>query len=388
MLNSNFLSPVDDTITSHLSLNSSLVIGNSIDIYTVSSEFPDCKSADIAIIGVNEYRNQIHNIGESHSLNEIRNTFYKLYPGNWNTKIVDLGNLILGNSVGDTYLALQNILTELLKLKVIPIIIGGSQDITYANYRSYDFLERTVNISNIDSNFDLGDSSKPIKSNSYLGKIILDKPHNLFNYSALGYQTYFNPQEEIDLMDKLYFEAYRLGDLGNIQNCEPILRDANLVTLDLKSVRSSELSSKQKFSPNGFSGKEICAISRYAGISNKVTSFGIYEYIPSVDNEATEMLVSQIIWYFIEGVNCRVNDINFNNDRDFQRYTVLIDSQEMVFLKSLKSSRWWIEIPLIAGANNKLKEPSLLPCMHEDYLNACKAIIPERWYKAQKKNII
>ena len=243
MLNSNFLSPVDDTITSHLSLNSSLVIGNSIDIYTVSSEFPDCKSADIAIIGVNEYRNQIHNIGESHSLNEIRNTFYKLYPGNWNTKIVDLGNLILGNSVGDTYLALQNILTELLKLKVIPIIIGGSQDITYANYRSYDFLERTVNISNIDSNFDLGDSSKPIKSNSYLGKIILDKPHNLFNYSALGYQTYFNPQEEIDLMDKLYFEAYRLGDLGNIQNCEPILRDANLVTLDLKSVRSSELSS-------------------------------------------------------------------------------------------------------------------------------------------------
>ena len=388
MLNSNFLSPVDDTITSHLSLNSSLVIGNSIDIYTVNSEFPDCKSADIAIIGVNEYRNQINNIGESHSLNEIRNTFYKLYPGNWNTKIVDLGNLILGNSVGDTYLALQNILTELLKLKVIPIIIGGSQDITYANYRSYDFLERTVNISNIDSNFDLGDSSKPIKSNSYLGKIILDKPHNLFNYSALGYQTYFNPQEEIDLMDKLYFEAYRLGDLVNIQNCEPILRDANLVTLDLKSVRSSELSSKQKFSPNGFSGKEICAISRYAGISNKVTSFGIYEYIPSVDNEATEMLVSQIIWYFIEGVNCRVNDINFNNDRDFQRYTVLIDSQEMVFLKSLKSSRWWIEIPLIAGANNKLKEPSLLPCMHEDYLNACKGIIPERWYKAQKKNII
>lgn len=388
MLNSNFLSPVDDTITSHLSLNSSLVIGNSIDIYTVNSEFPDCKSADIAIIGVNEYRNQINNIGESHSLNEIRNTFYKLYPGNWNTKIVDLGNLILGNSVGDTYLALQNILTELLKLKVIPIIIGGSQDITYANYRSYDFLERTVNISNIDSNFDLGDSSKPIKSNSYLGKIILDKPHNLFNYSALGYQTYFNPQEEIDLMDKLYFEAYRLGDLVNIQNCEPILRDANLVTLDLKSVRSSELSSKQKFSPNGFSGKEICAISRYAGISNKVTSFGIYEYIPSVDNEATEMLVSQIIWYFIEGVNCRVNDINFNNDRDFQRYTVLIDSQEMVFLKSLKSSRWWIEIPLIAGVNNKLKEPSLLPCMHEDYLNACKGIIPERWYKAQKKNII
>ena len=389
MLNQNFLSPIDDTVISHLSLNSSLIIGNTIDIYTAdSSEFPDYESADIAIIGVNEYRNQINNLEENHSLNDIRSVFYNLYPGNWNIKIVDLGNLILGNSVADTYMALQNILTDLLKLKVIPIIIGGSQDITYSNYRSYDFLERTVNIANIDSNFDLGDSSKPIGNNNYLGKIILEKPHNLFNYSVLGYQTYFNPQEEIDLMDKLYFEAYRLGDLSKINNCEPILRDANIVTLDLKSVRSSELGSKQKFSPNGFSGKEICAISRYAGISNKVSSFGIYEYTPSLDNEATEILISQIIWYFIEGFNCRVNDNNFKNHKDFQRFTLLIEKEEIIFLKSLKSLRWWIEIPLISGANNKLKEHSLLPCMHEDYLNACQGIIPERWYKAQKKNII
>jgi hypothetical protein len=149
-------------------------------------------------------------------------------------------------------------------------------------------------------------------------------------------------------MDKLYFEAYRLGELSNnIRYVEPVLRDANIVTLDLKSIRSSEVSSKQKFSPNGFSGKEICAISRYAGISNKVSSFGIYEYIPSVEDEATEMLIAQILWYFIEGVNCRVMDSNFYNEDDFQKYTVLIDDQELVFLKSVKSSRWWVEIPFL-----------------------------------------
>ena len=90
---------------------------------------------------------------------------------------------------------------------------------------------------------------------------------------------------------------------NNIRYVEPVLRDANIVTLDLKSIRSSELSSKQKFSPNGFDGKEICAISRYAGISNKVSSFGIYEYLPSFEDEATEMLIAQIMWYFIEGVS-------------------------------------------------------------------------------------
>ncbi len=190
-------------------------------------------------------------------------------------------------------------------------------------------------------------------------------------------------------MDKLYFEAYRLGELSNnIRYVEPVLRDANIVTLDLKSIRSSEVSSKQKFSPNGFSGKEICAISRYAGISNKVSSFGIYEYIPSVEDEATEMLIAQILWYFIEGVNCRVMDSNFYNEDDFQKYTVLIDDQELVFLKSVKSSRWWVEIPFLQNSNNKLEEHSLLPCMHQDYVDASKGVIPERWYKAQKKNII
>ena len=389
MIDYSYLSPVDDLILSHMNLNSSLILGKRINIYSDVSAPLELDDVDIAIIGVNEYRNTHNSVGEDFSLNEVRKTLYNLFPGNWSLNISDLGDLRLGDTVSDTYLALQSIVSELLKNNIIPIIIGGSQDITYANYRSYDYLEKTVNIVNIDPNFDLGDSSKPIKNNSYLGKIILDKPHNLFNYSTLGYQTYFNSQEEIDLMQKLYFEAYRLGELSNnIQNVEPVLRDANIVTLDLKSVRSSEVSTKQKFSPNGFSGKEICAISRYAGISNKVSSFGVYEYIPSNEDEATEMLIAQVIWYFIEGVNCRVMDSNFYNEDDFQKYTVLIDDQELVFLKSVKSSRWWVEIPFLKNSNNKLEEHSLLPCMHQDYVDASKGVIPERWYKAQKKNII
>ena len=389
MIDYSYLSPVDDLILSHMNLNSSLILGKRINIYSDVSAPLELDDVDIAIIGVSEYRNTHNSVGEDFSLNEVRKTLYNLFPGNWSLNISDLGDLRLGDTVSDTYLALQSIVSELLKNNIIPVIIGGSQDITYANYRSYDYLEKTVNIVNIDPNFDLGDSSKPMKNNSYLGKIILDKPHNLFNYSTLGYQTYFNSQEEIDLMQKLYFEAYRLGELSNnIQNVEPVLRDANIVTLDLKSVRSSEVSSKQKFSPNGFSGKEICAISRYAGISNKVSSFGVYEYIPSVEDEATEMLIAQVIWYFIEGVNCRVMDSNFYNTADFQKYTVLVDEQELIFLKSLKSSRWWVEIPFLQNSNNKLEEHSLLACMHQDYVDASNGVVPERWYKAQKKNII
>ena len=387
MINYNFLSPVDDLILSHTNLNSSLILGNRINIFSDVSSPPVLANVDVAIIGVNEYRNGINSLDENFSLNEIRKKFYNLYPGNWSLNIADLGDLILGENVFDTYQAMQSIISVLLKNNIITVIIGGTQDLTYANYRSYDYLEKTVNVVNIDSNFDLGDSSKPIKNNSFLGKIILDKPHNLFNYSVLGYQTYFNSQEEIDLMEKLYFEPYRLGELNNsIQNAEPILRDANIVTLDLKSIKSSELSSKQKFSPNGFDGKEICAISRYAGISNKVTSFGVYEYNPSQNDEATAMLIAQIIWYFIEGVNCRIKDDDFSDSTSYLKFTVLVESEELVFFKSKKTGRWWIEIPFLEYSDTKSKQHPLLACTHEDYVSATKGLIPERWYKAYKKN--
>lgn len=384
----NLLKPVDDHLIVHNELMSSLILGNKIQIHTSEHGIPDLDTTKIVIIGIPENRNSIDYLGDELNLNEIRKSLYNLYPGNWSTEIADLGNLILGESVEQTYGRIISMLSILFEKNIIPIIIGGSHDLLYANYRAYDSFKSTVNIVNIDSNFDIGDSAKPINNLSYLGKIILDEPHNLFNYSNLGYQTYHNSQEEIDLMENLYFESYRLGEVcSNIRLSEPVMRDADIVTIDLKSVRASELSSRQKFSPNGFDGKEICSLSRYAGISNKVSSFGIYEYKSSNEDEITEMLISQIVWYFIEGVNCRIQDSDFQNDEDYNKFTVIVDEYELVFYQNKITSRWWIEI-IGDGSNNKLKQNTLLPCTLDDYEVAKNGMIPERWFKAIKKNVL
>ncbi len=385
----NILTPVEDHILSHNKIISSLILGNKISVHTKENGVPNIEKIDIAIIGVPENRNDINYIGEEINLSEIRKSFYTLYPGNWSIKIADFGDLAPGESIEDTYQNLTSLVSYFVKNNIIPLILGGSQDLTYANYRAYDDFKNTINIVNVDSNFDLGDSSKPIKNNSYLGKIILEEPHNLFNYTTIGYQTYYNSQIEIDLMEKLYFEAYRLGEVcNNINSVEPVMRDADIVTIDLRSIKSSELSSRQKLSPNGFDGKEICSISRYAGISNKVSSFGIFEYKSSNEDEITEMLIAQILWYFIEGVNCRIIDDDFKNISNFQKFSVIVQKYELVFYRNVKTSRWWIEIPNSSKKDTKLKEHSLLPCTHDDYQNANEGIIPERWYKAHKKNII
>lgn len=378
-----FLDPIDNDFLQYIEGLSSQHLGSKVAYHT-EKEFPDLSQITIAIIGVLENRGD-KNQSNTVDLSSIRKELYGLFPGNWNASIADLGNILAGNSERDTYFALKKVVSSLIKKKIIPIVIGGTQDLTYAMYRAYDELEQMVNLVSIDNKFDFGKESEVVSASSYLTKIIIEEPNNLFNFSNVGYQTYYNSQEEIDLIDKLYFEAYRLGDVSNaISISEPVFRDADIVSLDLNSVKSSDSGNTINFKPNGFNGKEICALSRYAGISDKVSLFGIFNHNSS---EQESVLIAQIIWYFIEGYHYRSNEYPFGSKENYIKYIIPLE-EELIFYKSNKTDRWWIEIPFISSRNNKLKKSTLLPCSYEEYLGACNQEIPERWWKAQRKNIV
>ena len=380
-----FLSPVDNEIIQYINGLSTQHLGSKVAFHT-DKDFPNIDTLKIAIIGVLESRGSVNFLDKEINLFAIRKELYSLFPGNWQSSIGDLGDIIPGNTIEDTFFALQKVASKLIKKGIIPIIIGGSQDLTYPLYRAYDNLEQMVNLVSIDSKFDFGKQEDGISAKSYLTKIILDEPNNLFNYSNIGYQTYFNSQEEIDLIEKLYFDAYRLGEISNnIELAEPSFRDADIVSIDLNAVSSSYSGNFVDFIPNGFDGKEICSLSRYSGISDKVSSFGIFNHN---DTKEESVLVAQIIWYFIEGVNYRSNEYPFGTKENYLKYIVPLETEELIFYKSNKTGRWWIEINFFAGQHNKLKKNTLLPCSHEEYLAACNNEIPERWWKAQRKNNI
>lgn len=381
-----FLSPVDQELLEEIVSAEAHNLGSQIQIHSQRSGMPDLSEVQVAIFTVQENRLAEDYEDEYLNFNGIRKAFYSLFPGNWDVSIADLGTIQKGETVEDTYFALQTLVKELLKKKVIPVILGGSQDLIYAQYRAYDFVEQMVNLVNIDARFDLGDAEKPISNKSYIGKIVVNKPYNLFNYSNVGYQTYFNSQDEIGLMERLFFDAFRLGEVSNnIKIIEPVMRDANLVGVDLNAIHASAINTPSNNSPNGFDGKEICTLARYAGISDKVSSFGIYEY-HSGYSKTGNMLIAQMIWYFLEGVNYRSNENTISAKKEFTKYQVPIDDEVLVFFKSPRTGRWWIEIPFISNSNTKLKRHTLLPCSHEDYLEACNQVIPERWYKTKRKN--
>ena len=378
------LLPVDDAIVAHTGLLSEQSLGRNINIHSKQQGLPETDGAQLAIIGVLEDRNTVDNFGSGNDLSKIRKNLYELYNGNWFANIIDLGNIPKGNEVEDTYFALKEIVTTLIKKNIVPIIIGGGQDLTYANYRAYDKLEQTVNLTVVDNKFDLGNSEEDITSQSYLSKIVMEKPNNLFNFSNIGYQTFFNSQEEIDLLSKLHFDAYRLGEVaGNVKLVEPIMRDADIVSIDIGAIRRTEAPANNNAVPNGFYGEVICAIARYAGISDKVSSFSVYEYNAKFDDQdQTAQLIAQIIWYFIEGYNFRTNEYPFTSKKDYKKYIVLVEDTTINFFKSNKSDRWWMEV---IHENNKSPKRTLIPCTYDDYLMAGNQVIPERWWKTFRK---
>jgi len=364
-------------------------MGDLITAYVQSGNFPEYHDADIVIIGVKEDRNAFHNEGCALAPDYVRKHLYNLFPGSFEPKIADLGNIKAGFQVSDTYFAVSSVVAEMLEKNIIPVIIGGSQDLTYANYQAYQNLGQIINIVSVDSMFDLGNSENELSSRSFLSNIILHQPNYLFNYANLGFQTYFVDQEALRLMKNLMFDTYRLGLLrDNLEEAEPVVRNADLLTVDVSSIRFSDAPGNGNATPNGFYGEEICQVIRYAGLSDKLTSIGFYETNPQFDrNGQTAHLVAQMIWYFIEGFYNRPKDFPFRNEDDYIRYRVTITDHkvELTFYKSKKTDRWWMEIPLQSEQRIKYQRHYLVPCSYQDYQTACTNDIPDRWWMVYQK---
>jgi len=380
-----YLEPVNTELQERVSSFPNQSLSNLVSFYEGESDI-DLKGIDLALICVRDARNSVYEQKSDFFFDDIRTQLYQMYVGNWKLKMIDLGDIQQGEQVSDTAYVLKSILSELYRKSIVPLVLGGSQDFTFYQYRAFDGIKYMVNLSTADHKFDLGNSDLPMDSQSYVGKMIIDEPYNLFNYCNLGYQTYLSPQEEIDLMDKLFFEAVRLGELKqDFTRAEPVLRDSDLASIDIYCVKSSEIADSNHKNINGFSTFELCKLSRYAGMSDKLSSFGIYELQAMRSTEGFMQLISQMLWYFMEGLSLRLNETVTEENANFTKYSVPIQDEILIFFKSELSNRWWIKIP---NDNNNEHKPSLLACDLKDYTDAISSIIPERWLKAKYKNSI
>lgn len=379
-----FLSPYEAK-TQHLSAKQ---LGSVVRFYNGKSF--DISNYKVFILGINDSSGHPENAGANEGADFIRGELYKLFFDHNGLNICDLGNIESGNSSEDTRFAVQSILEELFKLNKFVIILGGDGSFLYNHQKAYSLTENKINIVEVNEKVTLLEnehlSTEQSGIHNYLIKSISELPNNIFNYTLLGYQSYLVNPDDISLLKKLHFESYRLGSVvHDVREIEPIVRDADMVVFNVSSLRSCDAPGYYNASPNGFFAHEACRITRYAGLSDRLSSFGIYDYNPLFDkNKLTAKTLAQMIWYLIEGIYNRKADYPILDMDNFEHYTVaLTDSDEdMLFLKSKRSGRWWIKIP----DNRKIFEKySLFPCSYNDYLHAVKNEVPDRWLNAYAK---
>ncbi|MBN2486638.1 MAG: formimidoylglutamase [Bacteroidales bacterium] len=382
MVLNDYLNPVELDKPEEYVLNSKELFNFTITVNTANVDLGDLSNYNMAIVGVPEDRNS-PNKGSAMAPEKVRIELYKLISPVSKLKIVDLGNIKPGNTYTDTYFALKEVVYQLLCDNLTIIIIGGTQDLTIPAFNACENYKNSVNLAVIDSRIDLNKDALKFDSASYLIEL-LPKKNKLFKFVNVGHQAYLTEKANLELVSKLFHDAIRLGEVrGDLKKIEPLLRDSDIVSFDIGSVRQADAPGHYRSNPNGFYSEEGCQIARYAGLSDMVRVLGIFETNARLDNNnQTAALAAQMIWHFIDGLENRIIETPGPDNNNFKTFIVAHTDldHDMTFYKSMKTDRWWLEVPNITNSAS-----TTVSCSIDDYHTACNHEVPDIWWKTFQK---
>lgn len=363
-------------------LTGSAAFPHNVMINTGNDLPDDLTGYAVALLGVPDDRSSL-NTGAAYAPDAVRKNLYSFSRLPGRLKIIDLGNLKPGSSFEDTIAGLRDVLAQLLSFKIVPVIIGGTSALVPAIDRCLSSLRQPWSLVSVDSRLDFTAEKKTPDSLNWMNDIIYRSGSRLSHLSAIGHQTYLTDQQVVNRFNRRHYDMMRIGEVrAAIHETEPLFRDATAALFDIGAVRQSDAPGTFLPSANGFYGEEICLLARYAGLSDNLKIIFIAEVNPTLDNRnQTSHLAAQLIWFFLEGFSQKQYEVSYLSDQmnnRFTRYHVTLSDLEgeAIFIKSVITERWWIEIKDASG------DLHYLACSYDDYLMANRDQVPGRWTKA------
>lgn len=355
---------------------------HNIFIHTESNPFKNMGRFRVAILGVPEGRNS-PDAGSLKAPDSVRNELYKLARIPGKLKIADLGNMKQGVTFNDTIAGLTDVLVYLLSEHIFPVIIGGSSSLVPALGAAFARTKTRFSLAAIDPRIRYTTEKKDAGSVNYINSIISNCGNSFTQYSNIGYQTFLNDQQVINRFNRRGYDLVRVGDVRqSINLIEPVLRDSEAVILDIAAVRQSDAPATSCPSSNGFYGEEICLLSRYSGLSDRIKMFGLFDLNPDFDvRSQTSGLAAQIIWFFLEGFSQKQFETPVLGNPApgrFIKYHVRVTGLEddLIFIRSNLTERWWFEL------QHEKEGTMYVACSHDDYQKANRNEVPDRWIRA------
>lgn len=348
-------------------------LGKYIQAY--EDEFPDIANADLVMVGCGEMRGTGGN-NNTDAPNAVRTAFYNLFHWHKNVIVADIGNVKVGATLQDTYAALKTVVAELLEQGKRVVIIGGSHDVTLAQYGAYANLEQIIEASCVDARIDL-DMHSVLPNDNFLMEMLTGVPNYIKHYNHIGFQSYFVHPQMLETIDKLRFDCYRVGKVKeSLEEMEPAIRNSHMLSFDIAAIQHAHAPANQ-LTPNGFTGEEACTLMQYAGMSNNISTIGIYGYNAAQDShDLTAKQISHLLWYIMDGVYKSKQESALADRNNFYEYTIAFAEVETTFLQSKKTGRWWMQLP----------DERFVACSKLDYIIASNNDMPERWLRAIERN--
>ena len=367
-----FLDPINLSEISHDSGYKEGQIGRVIKAY--EDEFPDLEEAQIVLVGCGEQRGGAL-LHASEAANAIRSEFYNLYYWHQDIKLADVGNIKIGKAYTDTYAALKIVLHELINEGKMVVILGGSHDLTLAQYHAFADDKIQVDAVGVDASIDINIDS-PFRSDNFLMELLTADPNYMRHYNHIAFQSYFVHPRMLETMDKLRFDCFRVGTVKeHIEEMEPVIRNCQIFSFDISALAHA-FAPANAFTPNGLNGEEACILMQYAGMSYNMRSIGIYGYRPEKDvDNLTAKQISHMLWYLMDGRSRGNREALMDEKESFNEFHIAFAEVETVFLQSKKTGRWWMQLP----------DKQFIACSYKDYLLASTNEIPERWLRAQER---
>ncbi len=370
-----FLEPVKET---HLYSNdehfTQKQLGNHIDVYT--KNFPDVQASDLIIVGCNECRGAGVLKSDNAGIDAVRKHFYQLYYWHSEVKIADIGNIKHGKRLEDTYSALQQVLSELQAMQKKVVIIGGTHDLMLTQYKVFAAEQKIIEATCVDAFLDMNMESI-MKAENFLMEIFMGEPNFLKHYNHIGFQSYFVHPSMLETIDKLRFDCYRVGVVKErMEAMEPVIRNTNILAFDIAAIQNSHAPAN-RITPNGFNGEEACTLMQYAGMSNMLSTIGIYSYNYEQDiTELTAKQISHMLWYVCDGIQKGKLESQLEQRENFNEFKLMFADFETTFLQSKKTQRWWMQLP----------DKTFVACSEKDYATALNNEMPERWLRAAERS--
>ena len=348
-------------------------IGKSIDIF--QDIFPDLTHADIVIATCDELRGDGQLGSASAETDAVRKELYSLYYWHKHIKLADIGKIKTGMHLSDTYAAIKTVAKEIIQRNKIFLLIGGSHDLSLAVYEAYREMNKIIEVTGVDAYIDLS-MDNPVRSKNFLMELLTGDPNFIRHYNHIGFQSYYIHPHMLETMDKLRFDCYRLGKVKEqMEEMEPSFRSSDMMMFDVAALGAATF--WEGSSPNGFNGEEACTLMKFAGMSDRLKAVGIYGYQQKRDPQLTlAKQISQMIWYYIDGVQYGRTEANLNEQEMFIECHLEFAAIETTFLKSRKTGRWWMKMP----------DGKYVPCSENDFNAAGNNELPERWLRLQERS--